>query len=272
MNLKFSLKTSIQEDHKQQIYCVKFCNILPAYDNIFASVGSNRVSIYEASDEIELIQSFFDNDEAEIFYTCTWVDFGNQEPIIVAAGLRGILKAINCATLEVVSFLPGHGDIINELRTHPVDSNLVISASRDESIRLWNVRNAVCIAMFYGDNGHKDDVLSIDIHQLGHIMVSSGMDTCIKIWSLVTPIMSSQIAKSYTEPYRLGCNLPFQTTHIPSPIFSTSFVHTEYVDSVCFYGNFILSKSAANRRVVMWRPSPQQHKVLLYSYTLIYYC
>jgi hypothetical protein len=39
------------------------------------------------------------------------------------------------------------------------------------------LRTAVCIAIFAGEKGHRDEVLSVDPHPLGNCFVSAGMDT-----------------------------------------------------------------------------------------------
>lgn len=258
---KFSLNTIIQESHSQEIYSLKFCNTVSSFYNYFATVGVNRTTIYRINDEhVELVYSYCDLDEEELYYTCAWCTLGEENiPLLAVAGLCGAIKIINILKQDIAAILPGHGNSVNDLKVHPIDTNLLLSASKDESIRLWNIKNAVCIAIFNGEKGHRDDVLSIDIHPLGNSFISSGMDKTIRLWSLTDPELSTAIPRSYTHPTREG--LPFQTCNIQYPIFSTNQIHTEYVDSVCFVGNLILSKSASNGKVALWIPDPLRYPV-----------
>lgn len=264
--LEFGLDVVIQEDHKKPVWCIKFCHILPAYSHHFASVGQNIASIYRIGETIDIVQKYVDEDTGENLFTCAWTTIKSGIPLLVVAGIRGILKVINPVSFEVTSILRGHGSDIDDLCVHPIDTNLILSASKDESIRLWNIKTATCIAVFAGEGGHRDDVLSIDIHPLGNCFVSGGMDTSVKIWNLVTPELQSAILESYSH----NSALPFNTISQQFPVFSTTLLHKDYVDAVSWVGNLILSKSTSNR-AALWTPDPARYNVSTILYPLKYH-
>ena len=174
------------------------------------------------------------------------------------AGKRGIIKVINASNFKVDTALIGHGNEILDITTHPVDNNLIISASKDESVRLWNIKTEICIAIFGGEKGHRGEVLSVSVHPCGNVIASGGMDNCIKLWNLVSPDVEVAIAKSYSHCDDDG-NIAFVSVAEQFPIFSTDKVHNHYVDSVKWVGDCILSKSLCNR-AALWTPDPLRAK------------
>lgn len=271
-SLRFQTAKVLQEDSKppnQQLYAVRFCDVSPSTYNSFASVGANRASVYSIDQDhnVELLQAFIDEDTEEIFYACTWCVVHDSERqqdslALCVAGLRGTLKCIDVGEMRIIRILLGHGNSVNDLRTHPVHDSLVFSASKDESIRLWNADTGICVAIFCGEKGHRDEVLCIDVHPAGNCVVSAGMDTSIKIWNLDEPNVRSKIEHSFELPQLSSGSSPFQPAILQFPLFSTTQVHNDYVDSVRWVGNFILSKSTKNR-VVLWTADTHRYKASL---------
>lgn len=108
-----------------------------------------------------MYDSYIDADSKESFFTCCWtVDFQSKEPLLAVGGLKGIIRTILPTKSQLKSALLGHGSSINELRIHPSKQSILLSASKDHTIRLWNLKNDVCIVVFGGCEGHRDEVLS----------------------------------------------------------------------------------------------------------------
>jgi WD40 repeat protein len=103
--------------------------------------------------------------------------------LLCVAGTRGVIKVIDTVRQMLAMTLSGHGKDINDLKFSPTNEWLLLSASKDESIRLWNVKNAKCVAIFAGHEGHCDNVLAIAWHSSVHRFVSAGMDTTVKLWN-----------------------------------------------------------------------------------------
>jgi polycomb protein EED len=158
--------------------------------------------------------------------------------------------------------LSGHGKDINDLKFSPANEWLLLSASKDKGIRLWNVKNATCVAIFAGHEGHRDNVLAIAWHSLGHRFLSTGMDTTVKLWNtgegtnVHRAIQASDLVQAQTwdsSAAAAGAPGRFRMIYEQMPYFSTNKIHTDNVDCVRFVGNLVLSKSTGGT-VVLWKP------------------
>ena len=129
---------------------------------------------------------------------------------------------------------------------------MLLSASKDHGLRLWNVKTGHNVAIFGGMEGHRDEVISADFNFAGTRIVSSGMDHSIKIWRCDTEELVAAIALSSTHDTDTT-GRTFPSCVWPAPIFSSRDIHRNYVDCCRWLGDFVLSKSCENS-LVCWRP------------------
>lgn len=132
----------------------------------------------------------------------------------------------------------------NDIETHPSQSDLLLSCSKDESVRLWNVVLCTVLAVFSGAEGHAGEVLWAACHSFRPgLFASAGMDA-VMIWSWHEHEASLSAAGAALDV----------TLQIESPLFMTTALHGDYVDCVAWHGDLLISKSVDNC-LVMWRPT-----------------
>ncbi|CAH8431049.1 unnamed protein product [Dicrocoelium dendriticum] len=240
---------------------------------------------------IVLLQSFADPaGEDEEFYCCAWsrdtsgnvasswwtdcsesrqpsqVPHPHQAPItyssasilpphqqlVAAAGKRGVIRIVCPSMASCPISLVGHGSSVNELRFHPRDPALLFSFSKDYTVRLWNIASHVLVCVFGGAEGHRAEVLHGDISLDGDLLLTAGMDHCIKIWRINTPELANAVIDSFS--YRTRSNpKPFPVLIQHFPEFSSRDVHGNYVDCARWFGALVISKSCENS-VTLWKP------------------
>jgi len=250
--MNFRCTNVLREGHGKPVFSVSFNNCDLFYRNVFAAAGSNQVEIYEClkGGNVEMLHAYKDPNVEESFYVCAWSSNPQTSaPLLIFAGVSGIIRMVDCGEERLIHNFAGHGNSVNDLKVSPHDPELLLSASKDESIRLWNVRTRVCTLIFAGNNGHRYEVLSVDFHPWDkHKFVSCGMDRSIRIWSMEKASSTVDKGKHWDKPPST-----FPTRVIEQPVFYTTRVHANYVDCVKWIGDIILSKSVENR-VVMWKP------------------
>uniref|UniRef100_A0A0R0GVJ2 Uncharacterized protein n=1 Tax=Glycine max TaxID=3847 RepID=A0A0R0GVJ2_SOYBN len=237
--------TNRLQEGKRPLYAIVFNTIDFRYRDIFATVGGNKVTVYQCLDEgdIAVLQSYADEDKNESFYTVGWACNVDGTPLVVAGGLNGVIRVIDAGSEKIHKSFVGHGDSINEVKAQILNPSLV-----DESIRLWNAHTGICILIFAGGGGHRNEVLSVDFHPSDMYRICScGMDSTVKIWSM-------KEFWTYVEKSSTWTDLPskFPTKFVQFPVYTAS-VHINYVDCNRWLGDFILSKSVDNE-IILWEP------------------
>jgi polycomb protein EED len=188
------------------------------------------------------------------------VSFLETDPLLLCAGgIQSVIKVIDCRSRRLLGTLKGHGAAIHDLKISPVDEWLLLSASIDQSCRLWNLRLLECgpVAIFGGHAGHCDFVISISWHLSGERFASGGVDNTCNVWDL-TGTVAESVAASHCAADRFGQDGFTEQRFVSNtvsqfPIFSTKKVHTNCVDCVQFVGDLLLSKSIEHN-VRLWFP------------------
>lgn len=241
--------------------------------HLFATVGRNTVHVYSAAHgkKPRLISRFIDAYEEECLYSVTWTynADGRHSWWIITGGERGVIRVIDVWTRAVVRTLVGHGASVNGLAVHPRDSTLLLSASKDESIRMWNLRTGTMVAVFAGIKGHRGEVIGVDFDTTGTKFASCGLDYSVRVWDIVhddelfdTIVQSHRVARLGTEDaymYRDDKGgrhkIKFQICQFPA--FVSRKPHKNYVDCVKWCGDLIISKSIHDR-MLLWEPILQR--------------
>ncbi|KAK9375735.1 WD40-repeat-containing domain protein [Lipomyces chichibuensis] len=248
---KFIVESVAQTNNVSIFYYVSFYPYTKKGEpQIFVTIGDTFVVIAACGADptgrdksIDIIATYADENPQESLCSACWTyDANTGRPLIAVGGKSGVVKIIDCASGKLVRVLKGHGDEILDLHTCPTQPHIIASSSGDHTIRVWNLdpkyKDQPC-AIICAGGGHREQVLTVCFHDSGRFLVSGGMDNQVHLWAL--PDLS---------------NLPM---HKDDPIvlhwshFSTNSLHSNYVDSVAFYGDLILSKAAKENKIVLWR-------------------
>lgn len=170
----------IMHKHNGMVRCVAF---MPD-GSIFATSGDDR-KIY-----------FWDIINREVKMTLSLDDtvahsfiFSQNGKTLVTGSYRKIKvwriaakKEISCLDVKLQHCLIGHSHIISSLALSK-DAKILVSASRDKTIKIWNLKTGELLNTL---KGHKDGVYAVALSKDEQIIASGSADKTIKLWHLET--------------------------------------------------------------------------------------
>mmetsp|Transcript_3 Transcript_3/g.12 ORF Transcript_3/g.12 Transcript_3/m.12 type:complete len:457 (-) Transcript_3:492-1862(-) len=266
------------------------CPGLPASTEVLAAAADNRVMVYTCGGvgsgggadcySLAPLRTFENANVDEEYYALAWSalmraaeERAPDDVLLAAAGKAGVVKVLRPLTpgpgTGVLRMFTGHGGQINELAFHPVDNQLLISASQDKSLRIWNVLSGTLVCIVGGPEGHAGGVLSFDVHVLGGRLATGGMDNAVKLWDISEGQVQLAVQRSYRDALDPP-EVPHAAVYLRVAEFSTRWAHQNYVDCVRFAGDLLVTKST-DHAVKVWRPAPERgpmNIVVLHSVAL----
>lgn len=262
------IRRAVIKGFKHQFWSVKFYPYILREDDpvIFAAISFTTVCIYEAKSEGSGLRCLLTCQrppapekefESGWLNCCTWCFINEEEPLLALAGESGHISIIDAFSGKLVHTLVGHSNgTVNELVTHPDYPYLIASASIDHSIRVWDLRRAsvsalsTCITICGHSMGHTAGLVTLDWHHTGRYLVSGGYDHRICVWTLPDYAESSPFWHEISYEGRKRSRDEVRVIHYPH--FVSSAIHGDYVDTVRFLGDLVLSRAAQENKVVLW--------------------
>ncbi|KAG9066430.1 hypothetical protein KI688_001656 [Linnemannia hyalina] len=202
--------------------------------NILGTTGGPQANIYDnehCGDHLDIMSHFlldpFGEEGAEELpemLTCCWIH-QPQDAILATAGTDNIVHILSLSRSKELVRLTGHSHTITDIQAHPFNDDYLISASKDGSVRMWNILTGKCLLVF-------------EIKASVVTFLTGGYNGEIREWSI--PTLDSEPE----EPIVVLAN--------DSRVLQSG-LHSARIDCIRFAKGKVLSKSV-NGKVEYWDP------------------
>lgn len=219
---------------------------LSLMSNYVIAVSKEHLKLFDLDDpNFKEVKSI--NIKGIFFYCVDSTKIGDTYYIAFGGNTNSIfLYTINVENAddvkENIDELIGHKNDINDLKFLIVNQNILLSASSDSTVRLWDVIFKKLLCIYGGPFGHPSHVLTLDFHLSEQFIASAGFDQVVMFWDI------DFVLKKYNH----NENENFKCILKTKPFFET-LVHENYIDTVKFLGDLVLSKST-NGVILLWKP------------------
>ncbi|KAI9207316.1 WD40-repeat-containing domain protein [Polychytrium aggregatum] len=276
-HLEYNLHSTIQFrcfDSGEHGWKLSF-NPFDQEQSIFAMAGDGLLSVWscKAAHRTQnlLSRRILDDKRAKAaLYAVEWLYDAELREVYVAVG--GNSSAISVFGLSSNShrLLQSHGADINDLKRHPRDDVILASASRDRSIRIWNAKRGMLLAIL-GGCGHKDTIYSINFNDDGTRLISSSHDHQVLVWDSYTPELAELMERSHSldrQPssyigLRYRTDGPTQikdhVLRVYFPLEQRSDIFRSIIDWSSWFGSAAVFTKGISGRIRLWKyeESPQ---------------
>ncbi|KAJ2706431.1 hypothetical protein FB645_001576 [Coemansia sp. IMI 203386] len=119
--------------------------------NLLVTIGHTQASVFDnenCGDHLDIMSHFqLGADATTSLRTCCWIR-SSDDAIFAVAGDDCNVHIISLAWTREIRILKGHGGAIVDLQPHPTDSRLLLSVSKDQTMRIWSVASGECLCVY----------------------------------------------------------------------------------------------------------------------------
>uniref|UniRef100_A0A1J3FR89 Polycomb group protein FERTILIZATION-INDEPENDENT ENDOSPERM n=3 Tax=Noccaea caerulescens TaxID=107243 RepID=A0A1J3FR89_NOCCA len=185
------------------------------------------------------------------FFAVGWA-ISDLQSFIICGGSRGRLIVLNAARLSYTRTLVGHEDDINDIKTHPQRLSLILTSSKDCTIKLWCVVSGLCI-LTLSDQYKKDIFWAICQPDYGcYWVVASGEQKHMEFWYMgVLAGMKPNLWK-YDKDFESGYESRRNSINIGRGESVYTFSNPAYADSSQYFDRFHILSLERDVGMTLW--------------------
>ena len=182
---------------------VNYCALVPNSSRVLSCSKDKSVKLWNFSKLVgdDLPNSLFDQESAKVIKKAeiSVVEHSDEVlltkaskngDVIISAGFDKDILVYD-AELNVKLRMTGHKRAVYDVNFSEYQK-VVVSASSDRTVRIWNLKNGACLNVF---EGHLAACLKADFIFLGTFLATSGADGLIKLWNIKTGENTATIEK-----------------------------------------------------------------------------
>jgi len=189
--------------------------------------------------------------EEDSLRACAWVD----QHRLAVAGRLGIIWIFDVREkVQLLQALTGHLAPINCLCSRPTKRHIIISASSDCSLRMWDTSSGKCIAIISGVlQGHRDPVFTCSFEPTGHpVVATGGVEGIPFIWNF------SHIDEE----------IIWHPKVLRIPDWSGTGAHRHWIEGLHWWGSAIISKARGESPKMWILTKGQTSEIVKIEYTV----